>query len=596
MKKFFITLLIMLAALTGFAQQEYDSIADASKADPTVVVGAIGGTVDVSALGGAVYTIPIQVPEGIAGMQPNLSIVYNSQSDNGLLGWGWNLGGMSAITRVGTTLYHDGFIHGVNFSHDMNDRDALDRYALDGQRLMVVNGLPDGANGCEYRKEIDDMSKVVSYTCDTTFGPAQFKVWFTDGKTAYYGSKKHSRIGLNQRNDVCIWLLDSIVDGNGNYVAYRYEKNKDSYYLTKVLYTGNSNANVNPLYEIKLNYSERTDIKTSFIGCNLLRQEKCLNDIVLYNVMDLTHTPLWQYDFSYSGGDGENGYIYKKLDEISFSGEDKQYNSTQIVWTYRNDFIHPELGCLGVRNDIRGCVMFPGDFNGDGYDDVLVARRENGNSGRFDRAEILLDLKKCIPVVSESFNLDENASWIYTGDFDGDGMDDILVVNRERRGAFLRDKVSFNVKLVRKNPDGTLRFSCKDFGGSEYKISSSKRDAVILGDFEGNGKIGFIAQFANDDKDLENMSKDSLDLRRERSYYFHYDSETGMTEEKFYETLDADCFYPADYNGDGITEILYSHGGTTCMANLLIDSNNKRHGYHLCSFAEPKGLDRLLYR
>ena len=190
MKKILFTLLIMLAALTGFAQQEYDSIADASKADPTVVVGAIGGTVDVSALGGAVYTIPIQVPEGIAGMQPNLSIVYNSQSGNGLLGWGWNLGGLSAITRVSTTLYHDGFIHGVNFSRDMDDRDALDRFALDGQRLMVVNGLPDGDNGCEYRKEINE--KTVRKSLDVLSDKEQqvLRMYFGIGMPREYTLEK----------------------------------------------------------------------------------------------------------------------------------------------------------------------------------------------------------------------------------------------------------------------------------------------------------------------------------------------------------------------------------------------------------------------
>ncbi len=77
-----------------------------------VAVGAIGGTVDVTALGGASYSIPIQVPEGMGGIEPNLSIVYNSQSGNGLLGWGWTLGGLSAITRVGQTDYHDGTVTG----------------------------------------------------------------------------------------------------------------------------------------------------------------------------------------------------------------------------------------------------------------------------------------------------------------------------------------------------------------------------------------------------------------------------------------------------------------------------------------------------
>lgn len=124
--------------------------------DEKVVVGAIGGTVDVSALGGATYTIPVKVPDGINGVKPSLSIVYNSQGGNGLLGWGWNLACGSVITRVGQTLYHDGVVKGVNFNDD--------RFALDGQRLMVLDNVPYGANGAEYRTEIDGNSKIVSYT------------------------------------------------------------------------------------------------------------------------------------------------------------------------------------------------------------------------------------------------------------------------------------------------------------------------------------------------------------------------------------------------------------------------------------------------
>lgn len=52
------------------------------------VVGTIGGIVDVSAMGGATYTIPVLLPEGVNGIQPKLSISYNSQTGNGLMGWG----------------------------------------------------------------------------------------------------------------------------------------------------------------------------------------------------------------------------------------------------------------------------------------------------------------------------------------------------------------------------------------------------------------------------------------------------------------------------------------------------------------------------
>ena len=76
--------------------------------DKSKPVGMIPGSHSVAANGAALYSMPIDVPPGIKGVQPNLSIVYNSNGVDGLLGWGTELAGLSTNSRVGSNIYFDG--------------------------------------------------------------------------------------------------------------------------------------------------------------------------------------------------------------------------------------------------------------------------------------------------------------------------------------------------------------------------------------------------------------------------------------------------------------------------------------------------------
>src|SRR3989338_9195398 len=50
--------------------------------------------------GSANFSLPIVVPPGRQGLEPNLALAYSSQAkDNGLYGVGWNLAGLGAIER-----------------------------------------------------------------------------------------------------------------------------------------------------------------------------------------------------------------------------------------------------------------------------------------------------------------------------------------------------------------------------------------------------------------------------------------------------------------------------------------------------------------
>jgi len=167
-------------------------------------IGSLPGSVNVSPSGAATYTIPVTLPPGTAGIMPNLSIVYNSQSPSGMLGLGWTIGGFSAITRVPANLHDDSKIEEVNFSSN-------DRFALDGNRVVEIDGAY-GEDGTEYRTKVETYSRIYSYGRKGN-GPEKFIVETKDGKTLEYDS----RFVANGQNDVIMWLLNKVTDISGNY-------------------------------------------------------------------------------------------------------------------------------------------------------------------------------------------------------------------------------------------------------------------------------------------------------------------------------------------------------------------------------------------
>ena len=68
-------------------------------------VGQIPYTEDTTPYGGRVYSIPIQVSP-MAKLPAQLSLAYNSQSGNGVAGYGWHIGGLHAITICNKNIYY----------------------------------------------------------------------------------------------------------------------------------------------------------------------------------------------------------------------------------------------------------------------------------------------------------------------------------------------------------------------------------------------------------------------------------------------------------------------------------------------------------
>ncbi|MBR4392357.1 MAG: VCBS repeat-containing protein, partial [Bacteroidales bacterium] len=625
MKKLIYTLLLFIVAIPALAQvddsDQVDAITAMNPPDLVLsgpngngngVVGSIPAVVDIGALGGATYTIPIQVPSGINGIQPDLSVVYNSQAGNGLLGWGWNLGGISAITRIASTLYHDDTVHGVTFgSHD--------RFALDGQRLIALDGATYGANGTEYKTEVDGMSKIVSYRDNgTVHGPTRFEVRTSDGLILEYGSNANSRLAFANGNniEVGMWLLRKVSDRNGNYMQYQYYNDGESIVIDRIYYT--SRVGLSSCYSVVFEYNElRDDVELFFIGNHPVKQKHLLERIKV----KWWENELWKYEFAYETGTGmELLDYYTRISSITYTCGDYHYNPTRIVWGERPDDISnpapfdgeniylTTANYLDHLGDIHNNIKFSGDFNGDGLSDVIVVERADSKTEEIEDKQKTTDSigyysktsvrkmrvylnegnskvdgvsgiakLRCSPLylyndTTNYYNLND-VYWIYVCDFNGDGLDDIITLGAHQSYIVYQTVEIEAFKSVIRS-DGKWGIERVYFNNNLISpcwftsIGSNQSTTLLTGDFMGRCKDDLILAFNSNDS--------------EHFIYFTYNEATNRIDSSE-SAVDwkGIVYFTCDYNGDGKTEVWYAADGQTGKLVKICKNSNDQYTYSL---------------
>jgi RHS repeat-associated protein len=176
-------------------------------------VGTLAGVFSVTDRGAANYSVPIAVPPGRARFQPALTLNYNGSKQDGVLGPGWQISGLSAISVCPTTI-SAGIIAGPAYYPGSN-------FCLDGQQLVSVpeDAKTAGPNEWEFRTEIDSFSKVV-YRNAENGEPKFFQVYAKDGRILTYG--KSAQATVRRRGYVRVWALESVEDRSGNALTVEY--------------------------------------------------------------------------------------------------------------------------------------------------------------------------------------------------------------------------------------------------------------------------------------------------------------------------------------------------------------------------------------
>ena len=343
------------------------------------------------------FSLPIVIPEGTNGIQPNLSLTYSSGGGNGLLGQGWNLSGLGAITRCGSTIATHGKKGGV--LHNANDR-----FCLNGKMLILTSGSYGAANS-EYRTEVDEFSKVVASTTTVANinggrAPTWFRVYRKDGMIYEYGIFSHSRQLIN--GSIHQWKLARVKDRNNN--QYHIAYHTDDYRPSFITYTLNGSI-LAADKKIQFEYGTRPDVRTAYIQGKKFTYSKRLTAVTVTQGA----TTVRKYNLSYQQASvskksritaiqecGINGNVCMPAIDVDWRGDGVGFVDTNAAANiaphvmYQNNLIkdyfaqhQPIYGNSSNRcTNVDGCwvtslkeVNFGAwaDVNGDGEADQIIA-------------------------------------------------------------------------------------------------------------------------------------------------------------------------------------------------------------------------------
>lgn len=599
------TLIILIATLlisTNTMADEFDYVVKPdTSSTSTVPVGSTKGELKVTELGEATYTLPISIPKGVNNFQPSLSINYNSNSGNGIIGWGCNVGGLSIITRGARDIYHDGTASGVK--HQDNDA-----YFLDGKRLILVSGN-EGAIGAVYSPEGEPTTQVE--ICQNG-SERCFKVYTSDGIVYSYGytlasQQKYTINGVTKTN---AWYLSEALDMNGNFITYIYNDVNHYIYPVQVRYGHNKSQNSSMETNVFFHYEDRTDImpfKLETVSGSMSRRLKSIDvftgskvyrtyEILYHSVADASYFKYSRMSFVQEKNENNESLTMTKFNWNCLTSINETVSSPtyQPIESSSTKYVHDER-------------FFSADVTGDGLDDILelagvdyttyysggyttnyVKECKVSKAYKTSNDSIAYGHLVTIPLGPDiSFEgLYGYSCGQYSADFDGDGINDIVLPENVNGGIhvymyFGSDFINGSIENSQRRDiafsrGNLLRLLTGDFnndGKSEifivfndgntcyvrilgydnlptsdftFTMSSTPKD-VIAGDFNSDGMLDIMFVCENEHRVYWNRGG----IRSELFASTNYTSDTSMNY--------ATNRWMGDFNGDGVIDFLFNH-------------------------------------
>ena len=220
------------------------------------------------------FTVPIALPPGRNGFQPQLNLVYSTGNGNGPFGLGWSLSvpGVSRKTSKGVPVFDD----------------SKDIFILSGaEDLVAVSQEPSGISYYRPRTEGLFAHILHRHDADNDYWEVQSK----DGLVSLYGTPEAAGSDLAvvadplNRTKVFAWKLTQTTDPFGNRIEYEYERDTgedgphhwDQLYLKQIRYVDyTAGEETKFLVTVTFHYEDRPDPFSEYrAGFEIRTRKRC---------------------------------------------------------------------------------------------------------------------------------------------------------------------------------------------------------------------------------------------------------------------------------------------------------------------------------
>ena len=522
-------------------------------------------------------SIPIEVPPGRNGMQPNLVLSYASSGGNSWTGMGWKLE-MGTIERQ--TKW------GVLYSPSTQEE-------LDGKvYTMRLNGVSmdlvrDATVTTRY------YAKVENAWARITKLATGWEVTDTKGTKYIFGTIAGTRVQSSDGTKIFKWCLEKIVDRDGNYLTVSYVGDQGQGYLSQIQYGGNDGTGGGAILShtntVKFYLEDRSDKPVMYTSYFPITTAKRLKTIEVKANGSLVRA----YEMQYVQNSNWSNSL---LTTIKLFGRDALVSPTTGVITGTSSAPTTSLiyqseastfNTSGATWQSAFCSatdrLLTGDFNGDGKLDVLC--NQNGTATNYVRLSTGAAFVAGPNGVVWGSPFCGSSDRLFVADFNGDGKADLLcnqnttannlVVLSTGTGftggtSWVSAYCAMSDKLLVAdfNGDGKADLLCNQGGTANNYVQlstgaafvSGPNGAVWLGAFCGSSDRLFVADVNGDGKaDLvcnQNTTANNLVVLSTGTGF------TGGTSWVSAYCAMSDKLLVADFNGDGKADLLCNQGGT----------------------------------